>query len=1333
MGNIGDLVATATLDIAPFMANTRNLKTYMKTLDNSLKAVENSFKGHGSRVKGLKAVYAETGSALKGYQELLKRQSQKYSELKESIGDVDKATAKQKKSLINAKSAMMETAAKVSELQSRLKALATETSVFTRFGNAAEQAGKKMRSFGDSVSGVGAAFTKGVTAPIAAGAGYAIKAAIEYEDAFAGVKKTVDEVKDSNGKVIYSYDMLYKGIRQMAKEIPASTTEISHVAEAAGQLGIKTKDILGFTRVMIDMGKSTNLSSEEAATALAKFANITQLDPSKYSNLGSSIVELGNNFATTEKEIVEMGLRLAGTGKVVGLTDPQILGLATAMSSVGIEAEAGGSAFSRVMQKINTQVLSGGEDLWKFAKIAGKSADEFAASWKKNPQEAIIDFVKGLKRFKEEGKDVTAHLQDIGIESVREIDTLQRLAGAGDLLGDAFKSANKGFSENKALMNEANKRYETTASKLQMLKNQVNDVAIEFGGPLIDALRDGLEASRPFIKGVADLAKSFSSLDKEQQRQIIKWGLIAAASGPALSIFGKGVGVIGGTIQGLGRLSKTLGDLSGSMSAARTGTAALGASAGEATTAISGMSGAAALLGNPLTWGVILGGAAAAVAVGYFAKKAYEAHQRTQEWGTKVNQVQANELQAFKDKVDKTNQSMAGFRGGADQVNAVKTAFQGLVSEIEKLENKDLSKNVKLAEQLGFSQETIDQMKKSSRQTIDNVKQMSDEVINIYQNASNEHRRLTEEENAVVLANQNELINVQLSKLNYSAKEKKAITKAMNGELESLNSQQLTKALEVTEKWIKAENKSYQKLKSGLKKAYDSIKGEDKAAVKAREEIHKKQQQLEADHYLKMEAYGKRYAAIQKKLLKGAAKFLDPRLQQAMVNDVKKQMKELGLSYEELMKKTTKAASKAQEVNTMWARTTKKSTEDQKLANSQWNSLVWNPKTGKLKTNAKEEVAKALEAEDGWERLKFIAKNANLKTNARITMAEVLVETGKWDTLDPEDKKLIVDGHEGVQAIVESEENLKIWNSLPEDVKRILGDNKDFLDKKEVATTALENWNSLSPKQQKLLAKDMTSPDVEKAKKAVNSIIQNKPTSIKAKNDTRPDVNSAQRTIDSAKQRQPISIRARNDARGVIDQLLASIPSTVTIGIAAAAVNAFKFANGTDYHPGGFAMVNDQKGPLYKELVTLPNRLSFIPEGRNVVLPLPRGSKVMKASMTRDYMYDLGIPKYANGIGFENTKVANITQRMREIPHNTASPKSSERIYKMLDELLTVLKSTKNNGVIEKALDIAEQAIERPVELYLQDGQWVGRIADRITSYQTQRNSTNNRMKGVLN
>ncbi|WP_105152678.1 phage tail tape measure protein, partial [Streptococcus suis] len=121
---------------------------------------------------------------------------------------------------------------------------------------------------------------------------------------------------------------LRAGIRNMAKEIPASTTEISAVAEAAGQLGIKTENVLDFTRVMIDMGQSTNLSAEEAANSMARLANITQMPQDKFDELGSTIVSLGNNFATTESEILEMGLRLAGTGNLVGLTEAQIMGLA---------------------------------------------------------------------------------------------------------------------------------------------------------------------------------------------------------------------------------------------------------------------------------------------------------------------------------------------------------------------------------------------------------------------------------------------------------------------------------------------------------------------------------------------------------------------------------------------------------------------------------------------------------------------------------------------------------------------------------------------------------------------------------------------------------------------------------------------------------------------------------------------------------------------------------------------------------------------------------------------------------------------------------------------
>ena len=132
---------------------------------------------------------------------------------------------------------------------------------------------------------------------------------------------------------------LKQGIRDMAKEIPSTTTEISAVAEAAGQLGIETDNVLEFSKTIIDLGNATNLSAEQGATQLARFANIMQMSQKDFSKLGSSIVALGNNFATTESEIVEMAMRLAGAGKQVGFTEGEVMGLATALSSVGVEAE----------------------------------------------------------------------------------------------------------------------------------------------------------------------------------------------------------------------------------------------------------------------------------------------------------------------------------------------------------------------------------------------------------------------------------------------------------------------------------------------------------------------------------------------------------------------------------------------------------------------------------------------------------------------------------------------------------------------------------------------------------------------------------------------------------------------------------------------------------------------------------------------------------------------------------------------------------------------------------------------------------------------------------
>lgn len=410
----------------------------------------------------------------------------------------------------------------------------------TNIGKQMQDVGEKMKTAGEHISDVGGSLTKKLTLPLAGAGTLMTKSAIDFESAFAGVKKTVDATDEQ-------FAALEKGIRDMSKQLPSSASEIAGVAEAAGQLGIETDNILSFSKTMIDLGESTNLGSEEAATQLARFANITRMSQKDFDKLGSSIVDLGNNFATTEAEIVSLGLRLAGTGALVGLTETDIMGLATAMSSVGISAEAGGSAMSKVMQKINTAVADGAEASADFAAVAGMSADNFAKAWKEKPIDALTEFVRGLGNVKDEGGNVTGVLEELGIKGLRETDVLQRLAGNADLLSDAVKTSGNAWEENAALTNEANQRYATLESKLQMAKNTLNDVAVTIGEKLMPFVEKA-------IVKIQEFAEWFSTLDDKTIETGIKIAAFVAAAGPLLMVIGKVVSVGGTLVGGIGKL-----------------------------------------------------------------------------------------------------------------------------------------------------------------------------------------------------------------------------------------------------------------------------------------------------------------------------------------------------------------------------------------------------------------------------------------------------------------------------------------------------------------------------------------------------------------------------------------------------------------------------------------------------------------------------------------------------------------------------------------------------------------------------------------------------------
>ena len=1383
--NIGELVATATLDVAPFQSNVGRLKTYLKGVDNSLKAMENNFKGAGKNVGNLKNLLSQTGSALSSYQKVLSSQSERYNQLKASIGDVSTATAEQKQKLVEASASMTATAAKVAELQNRYEQLASsmrqayiDDSAFTKFGRGAQEVGNKISQVGQTVSGFGSALTRGVTAPIVAGAGLVVKAAIDYESAFAGVKKTVDET------ATVSYKNLSDGIRQMAKELPASAVEIANVAEVAGQLGIKAEDILSFSRTMIDMGESTNLSAEEAATAIAKVANIMGLTSDDYSRFGASVVDLGNNFATTEKDIVMMANRLAAGGKLAGLTAPEILGLATAMSSVGIEAEAGGTAMTQTLTAIGNAVSlttkDSADDLALIAKVAGTTSEEFQQAWKEKPAEALQSFIKGLNTAREKGANMDAILMKLGMTGVRQGNMLKSLALSSDKMSAAVNRSNQAWKENTALTNEANKRYETTESQLKMFRNQLTDIAIEFGGPLIKALREGLNAAKPWIENLSELAKKFSSLSTEQQQNILKWGLFAAALGPALKLLGGGISVIGGFVKAIGGLSKGIGFLSGSakyLANLPVGLNALAGSAGAAETAMAGvstgagsLSGAFGALANPL--GLIVGSIALVTAgLVYLGNEKDKARIKTEEFGSQLSDTARGELRSFQKTVDETVTAVANFGTHAGDVEKVTGAFKKLYDEVAESAEKANKRMEELGAKWGLSEEDIARAKEKNGQVVSNTEAMMNQINDIYQRHNGDASKFSQEEKEIILNNQNEMIKAKLSMMDLSAEQQKAALQALNGEIGNLNETQLKHTKDVLKQALDEEKTLYETSKSELK---ELLKGK---AID-QETYNKKIQELEANHTQTMEALGTKYYQVMKTL--------DAKVKARTGQnwnyweEAKKALEEYGLSYEAIGQKAAEASEKAGNSHSILAKYTSDMSKEVKEANDAWSLLVGNiDKNGnfEIKSNVKEVIGEAAKSAEGWEQLQFIAKTADINSNARVTIAEALVESGKWSTMTLEEKQLIVQNQAGLQAIFDSENHLKIWNSMPAEVKELLLKNADVMNKAEEASKALYNYDSLTPKQKELLATDesfrtavarstdtlttwnattpftkdfkanptdvlnngqlsidkimswnltnadtksldavdntagavasallsvnspkqetpisinatdQTGPESASASAGINAIKQNFPIDINATNKTQGEANSADQSVNAVKQNSPISIRAQNNTQSAISSVLGGLASLPAIKFIDIITRHFtqRHAKGTDNHPGGLATVNDQRGTLYKEMVTLPDGTSFIPHGRNVTLPLPPGSKVMRAGKTRSLMNRLGIPNYENGIGFEDTKISHLTRRIQSI--NT---KNSNRGYQNTSYTIGGYSGGDNQAVVSELVSLKE-------------------------------------------
>lgn len=481
---------------AKFRASINNISAALKALDAQMKSTTSAFTAQTTAEEKNKKVKEQ----LEKQVEVLRKAQEKANR---NMEDAAKATTETSTVTLKARRQYEEVTARINETKQAMQRL---TEGFEDNGAAAEEATGPLERYADTMATLQAADkVLDVLHTIGDGMTAAAESSIEFESAFTGVRKTVDGTPEQLAAISDE-------IKRMAAETGVSTTTIAAVAENAGQLGVATENIASFTRTMLDLGESTNLTADEAAVAIARLTNIMGSGEDATSRLGSSLVALGNNFATTESEILEMATRLASAGKLAGMSEAQILALATAMSSVGIEAEAGGTAMTQTLNAIDSAASSGGNTLETFARVAGMSAEEFTTAWRTDAAGALTAFIQGLSALSAQGGSVTAILDDLGLSGIRQSNMLRSLALASDMMTDALETSNSAWAENVALANEANAVYGNTEHRISAARESINNLGIAIGDAFGPQISGGADMVNDLAQALTDAAETAPGL-----------------------------------------------------------------------------------------------------------------------------------------------------------------------------------------------------------------------------------------------------------------------------------------------------------------------------------------------------------------------------------------------------------------------------------------------------------------------------------------------------------------------------------------------------------------------------------------------------------------------------------------------------------------------------------------------------------------------------------------------------------------------------------------------------------------------------------------------------
>ncbi len=1157
--------------------NVNALKMQKSSIENMISAKKNEI----NTLENANKIVNKGSTAYMDNQRAIQWTTTELNALEKQHKKVSSAIQEQQNNLTNSKKAYEDAQTAVSQATKQYEEYEKGVKAAEKVANAErwQQTGKGLKEVGESIDTITKPIQYAATAALGLGSASAI-AAVQFEDNFANVKKTVDgtpeQLEDIRQKII---QMSTTGVNGHSA-IPQTTAELNELAAAGGQLGITTDNIVDFTEVMAQMGTATNLVGEEGAATLARFQNVMGVGQNEIRNIGSAIVDLGNHSATTESEIAAMALRMGKYGSSVRMSSADVLGYSAALSSLGIEAQMGGSAIGRTWLSIEKAVANGGEGLKAFAKYSGKSAKEFKEQWNTDSSGAFNGLLKGLQS----AENLTVALDDLGINNTQDIQAMMALVNGYDLVTESVNRSNTAYKENTALQEEFDAKAETTASKLSVAKNNVVEIARSFGDLMLPTIVD-------VSNGVSQYTQKIASMDDAQKKNIITAGATVVAMG---AITKGSTGLIkwaGNTVEAVGNIKKAF-SAGGALAKFAPTLASIGATAGPAV--------------------LSLGAMATATVVLYKAARKYEEYSK--DWSRGGDEL-SNKTKSYADAARDLNSLQWELRNLQQVVNnpdTDETTLQQSKQRIEEIKNLlaekyDMDISVNDAE----LDEAIEKMKRvnylEAKQNIPDLTDYGNNKKDDYEDA-------------------------------------KSSRELYNENVEGIKKQQQATA-------------DYRSELLMLKDAYD------KGSV-SQEEFNNKFNELS-------EATGNPNfknspieALLNSTAIEDWSKELEKNLtnnntliseNEATMAEYEKTMRELanaGLlemefgDTEQGLEHITTAVKNADLSMSDWATTAALVQTGQSSLDDVWqaggdtlNNFISNYTADmqKFGASSNEIATKAALLQNGFRSIQeaseagaldVVTKQANDLAHSMGLIPENknIAINASGDISIIEDVQRAVDVVNGVGDVnlqVSAEGDISVLNTADSELQELVNNNQVTI-KFNVDTGGFDindlngdKLGEITATGKVIWTNDSTEPDNYTAPPKEGNVTF-------TKDSAEPD--GYQPEDKFATVHYTVSVEG-SSIEGLSDK---SAPAA-KFGSSGMFVKKAKKAKGTQNFEGGLAMVNDENGISDPRELIVDKGRAFIPQGKDVLLPLSKGAKVYTASQTKAIMSGMGIPHYATG------------------------------------------------------------------------------------------------------